>query len=73
MPLCCKAQITVKTEVQYAVCYLASGIACPAISEAAAYKTVDRLLKVDIPAEVVCRRVTYGAWTSPRVKLLSRG
>jgi hypothetical protein len=63
----------VKTEIQYAVLYMASGFVSPAISEDAAYKTVDRLLNFGIPTEVMCRRITYGAWVRPKVKLLSRG
>lgn len=61
------------TEIQFGVQYMASGIVLPMKTDKEAYLVVDRLTEYKIPAEVVCRRVTFGAWVAPRVKLLSRG
>jgi hypothetical protein len=63
----------VQTEVQYAVCYLTSGIVSPALSQGEAYRIVTRMLSYGIPTKVVCRRITYGAWAPPKLKLLSGG
>jgi hypothetical protein len=62
-----------RTELQFGVCYLSSGTVVPTRSDKVAYHTADKLLALGVPIEVVCRRVTYGAWAAPQTKLLSRG
>lgn len=62
-----------RAELQFGVRYLASGLVAPTDVDKTAYRMVDELLSYGIPAEVVCRRITYGAWGRPRIKLLSRG
>lgn len=62
-----------RAELQFGVCYLSSGIVVPTRSDKVAYNTVDKLLALGVPAEVKCRRITYGTWGKPQVELLSRG
>jgi hypothetical protein len=62
-----------RAELQFGVCYLSSGIVVPTRTDKIAYRTVDKLLALNVPAEVKCRRITYGAWGRPQIELLSRG
>jgi hypothetical protein len=62
-----------RAELQFGVRYLSSGMVVPTVNDKIAYHTVDKLLALGVPAEVKCRRITYGAWGRPQIKLLSRG
>lgn len=60
------------TRIEYGVYYFSNRtfIPCP---EVVAYQKVKGCREHGIPAQVLCRRVTYGALTPPRVKLLNGG
>lgn len=60
-----------RTEIQYGVRYIGSGQVAMVPGAFEANKLLKRLYEIKVPAEVVCRRITYGAWVEPRVKLLS--
>jgi hypothetical protein len=62
-----------RTDIEFAVHCLGSKTIIPVCSQSAANRMRDNFLKNRIPAMVVCRRITYGAWTKPRLELLSRG
>ena len=62
-----------RTEIQYGVHYFSSRTVLPMPNESSAYRWVDKLREAKVPAEVLCRRVTYGAWVEPKVRLLNGG
>jgi hypothetical protein len=62
-----------RTEIQYGVRYFHSGVVTPLPDEFEACQLRDKLKNYQIPTEVVCRRVTCGAWIVPKVKLLNGG
>ncbi len=59
-----------ETRIEFGVYYFQSKTFVP-YPEAVAYKKVDHLRKYGLAVEVLCRRVTYGALTPPKVKLLN--
>lgn len=62
-----------QTEIQYGVRYFANGYVYEVANAFEANLVYKRLYDAQIAAEVVCRRITYGVWTTPRVKLLTGG
>jgi hypothetical protein len=59
-----------ETKIQFGIRYLAHGDILDYPSETKAYQVMESLIRLDIPAEIVCRRVTYGAWRKPSARVL---
>lgn len=57
-----------RTYIEYGVYYYRHNKTYVSKNEATAYQEVAKLLKLKVPAEVRCRRVTIGAWIEPKTR-----
>jgi hypothetical protein len=59
-----------ETKIQFGIRYLAHGDILDYPSETKTYQIMESLMRLQIPAEIMCRRVTYGAWKKPSTRVL---